>query len=57
MWAIHRPIDRFYSTNYYTNMTTLDQTLSIGAQVADMERMRQILGEEKLVIIGHSLLH
>jgi pimeloyl-ACP methyl ester carboxylesterase len=38
-------------------MTTLDQTLSIGAQVADMERMRQILGEEKLVIIGHSLLH
>jgi len=49
-----KPIDKFSSTNYYANMTTLDQTLGIGAQVADMERIRQILGEEKLVIIGHS---
>jgi len=49
-----RPTDRFSSTNYYENMKTLDQTLGIGAQVADMERIRQVLGEEKLVIIGHS---
>jgi len=49
-----RPIDKFSSTNYYANMTALDQTLGIGAQVADMERIRQILGEEKLLIIGHS---
>jgi proline iminopeptidase len=49
-----RPIDTFSSTNYYQNMTALDQTLGIGAQVADMERIRQILGEEKLILIGHS---
>jgi proline iminopeptidase len=49
-----RPIDRFPSTNYYQNMKTLDGALGIGAQVADMERIRQILGEEKLIVIGHS---
>lgn len=49
-----RPIDRLPSSNYYQNMKTLDQTLGLGAQVADIERIRQILGEEKLVIIGHS---
>ena len=49
-----RPIDTFSSSNYYANMTTLDKTLGIGAQVADIERIRQILGEEKLVLIGHS---
>ncbi len=49
-----RPIDEFPSANYYENMKTLDKTLGIGAQVADIERIRQILGEEKLVIVGHS---
>lgn len=49
-----RPFDKFSSTNYYENMTTLDQTLGIGAQVADIERIRRILGEERLIIIGHS---
>jgi proline iminopeptidase len=49
-----RPIDRLSSPNFYANMKTLDQTLGLGAQVADFERIRQILGEEKLVLIGHS---
>jgi proline iminopeptidase len=49
-----RPIDKLSSNNYYENMKTLDQMLGIGAQVADMERIRQILGEEKHIIIGHS---
>lgn len=49
-----RPFDKFSSTNYYQNMTALERKLGLGAQVADMERMRQILGEEKLIIIGHS---
>jgi proline iminopeptidase len=49
-----RPIDRFESQNTYENMTRLDQTLGMGAQIADIERIRQILGEEKLIIIGHS---
>lgn len=49
-----RPIDRFSLQNMYENMTTLDQTLGLGAQIADIERIRQILGEEKLILIGHS---
>jgi len=49
-----RPIDRFSSTNFYENAITLNETLGIGAQVADMERIRRILDEEKLVLIGHS---
>jgi proline iminopeptidase len=49
-----RPFDRFESSNMYENMTTLDQTLGLGAQIADIERIRQILGEEKLILIGHS---
>ena len=49
-----RPIDRFNSPNFYSNMKTLDKTLGLGAQVADIERIRQILGEGKLVLVGHS---
>lgn len=49
-----RPIDTFSSSNYYDNLKTLDQTLGLGAQVADIERIRAILGEDKLVLIGHS---
>jgi proline iminopeptidase len=49
-----RPIDRFESQNMYENMTTLDRTLGLGAQIADIERIRQLLGEEKLILIGHS---
>ena len=49
-----RPIDRFSSSNYLENMQTLDRTLGLGAQIADIERIRQILGEEKIILIGHS---
>ncbi len=49
-----RPFDRFDSKNTYQNMTQLEQTLGLGAQVADIERIRRILGEEKLILVGHS---
>jgi proline iminopeptidase len=49
-----RPIDTFASQNYYENLTTLDKTLGLGAQIADIERIRQILGEDKLILVGHS---
>lgn len=49
-----RPINRFDSPNTYENMKTLEQTLGLGAQIADIERIRQILGDEKLIIVGHS---
>jgi len=38
----------------YQNMIELDRTLGLGAQIADIERIRQILGDDKLILIGHS---
>jgi proline iminopeptidase len=35
-------------------MQTLEKNLGLGAQIADIERIRQILGEEKLILVGHS---
>jgi proline iminopeptidase len=49
-----RPFDRFENPNYYANMTQLEATLGLGAQVADLERIRRLLGEERLILIGHS---
>ncbi|MDD5370114.1 MAG: alpha/beta fold hydrolase, partial [Anaerolineaceae bacterium] len=52
--ASTRPIDKFDSANTYQNMLALDKTLGLGAQIADIERIRRILGEDKLVLVGHS---
>jgi proline iminopeptidase len=49
-----RPIDRFSSQNYSENLTALDRALGLGAQIADVERIRQILGEDRLILVGHS---
>jgi proline iminopeptidase len=49
-----RPVDQFESQNMYENMMTLDKTLGLGAQIADIERIRRILGDDKLILIGHS---
>ena len=49
-----KPFDRFESGNFYPNMKELERTLGIGAQVADIERIRQILGQERLILLGHS---
>ncbi len=49
-----RPIDTFTSSNTYENMMTLDKTLGLGAQLADIERIRRILGQDKLILVGHS---
>lgn len=32
----------------------MERTLGIGAQLADIERIRRILGDDKLTVIGHS---
>lgn len=49
-----RPIERFKSKNYPKNVSELTQTLGLGAQIADIERIRRIMKEEKLLLIGHS---
>jgi len=49
-----RPLEKFASSNYYENMQTLDQTLGLGAQIADIERIRWILGDDRVILVGHS---
>ncbi|MBM3130037.1 MAG: alpha/beta hydrolase [Chloroflexi bacterium] len=49
-----RPIDKFASSNFYENMQMLDKTLGLGAQIADIERVRRILGDDKIILVGHS---
>ena len=48
-----RPFDRFEG-NFYQNMIQLERTLGLGAQIADIERIRRILGRDKITLIGHS---
>ncbi|MBI9049853.1 MAG: alpha/beta hydrolase [Anaerolineaceae bacterium] len=48
------PIDTFDSKNYGENVTKLNQELGMATQLADIERIRLILGEEKLILFGHS---
>jgi proline iminopeptidase len=49
-----RPFDRFPKASFYRNMRTLEGTLGLGAQIADIERIRRLLGEERLILVGHS---
>jgi proline iminopeptidase len=49
-----RPINTFSSQNYYQNAQTLEKRLGLSAQIADIERIRQILGDDKIILMGHS---
>lgn len=49
-----RPFDRFESTGAWPNMQNLEAALGLGVQITDIERIRRILGEERLILIGHS---
>lgn len=49
-----RPFARFTSANYYRNMLALIDRLGIEQQIADIERIRKILKQDKLILIGHS---
>jgi len=49
-----RPIMALQGNNTYQSMQTLNSTLGLGAQVGDIERIRRILGHDKLILAGHS---
>jgi proline iminopeptidase len=49
-----RPFDRFPKAAWYDNAKTLERTLGLGAQVKDVERIRRLLGVDRLVLVGHS---
>ncbi len=48
------PFDRFESKNFYKNLTVLEEKLGLSAHIADVERIRRILGNEKITLVGHS---
>lgn len=49
-----RPIKQLAGENFYENMKTMVSTLGLQAQVADIERIRRIMGAGKLILVGHS---
>lgn len=49
-----RPFDAFRDGSFFSNLKTLERTLGLGAQIADVERVRRLLGAERLVLVGHS---
>jgi proline iminopeptidase len=49
-----RPADKFTSTDYDQDIQSLNKSLGLAAQIADIERIRRILGQDKLILVGHS---
>lgn len=49
-----RTVDRWDSADWAANLPLLDRRLGMTAQLADIERVRRLLGLERLTIIGHS---
>jgi proline iminopeptidase len=49
-----RPVNTFATQDFFQNMQALDRSLGMNAHLADIERIRLILKQEKLTLIGHS---
>ncbi len=49
-----RPVRSLGGQNFYQSMQALNRTLGLPAQIADIERIRRILGRDKLIVAGHS---
>lgn len=49
-----RPIDRMPGDDLWREMKAVEAELGLAQQVADIERIRRVLGCERLVLFGHS---
>jgi len=49
-----RPIDSFETAGFRVNFASLASALGLKTQITDIEMIRKILGQEKLIMIGHS---
>ena len=49
-----RPIKRLEGGSLYRDLKALEARLGLAEQVADLERIRRILGREKLTLVAHS---
>lgn len=49
-----RPIEGFEGRNKWRHIKQLEGTLGMAAQIADIERIRRHLGDERVRLVGHS---
>lgn len=49
-----RPVDRFPSADFPTDLAILDAKLGLVPQLADVERLRRALGVDRIDLVGHS---
>lgn len=49
-----RPVEKVDAKRFFTAAAKLEAEVGLTAQVADIERIRRILGEEQLILVGHS---
>lgn len=49
-----RPFSPDPARGFYSNMKALERALGLGSQLADIERIRLWLGEERIILVGHS---
>ncbi|KZL19007.1 Proline iminopeptidase [Pseudovibrio axinellae] len=50
-----RPFDRFNAKDgTWGNVQKLEGTLGLAQQLADMERIRKLLGQDRIIVVGHS---
>ena len=52
--ASTRPYTGATASNTWANIQELEGVLGMGAQIGDIERIRRILGEDRIVLVGHS---
>jgi proline iminopeptidase len=48
------PFNSFESKNYSTNMKALESRLGLARHLEDIEKIRRIMGHDKITLIGHS---
>lgn len=49
-----RPFDTVPEGNPFARMKALHQTLGFPAQIGDLEQLRRAIGEEQVILLGHS---
>ncbi|MEW6073264.1 MAG: alpha/beta hydrolase [Planctomycetota bacterium] len=49
-----RPIERLPGGSFLSHVRDLDRALGLAVQVADIERIRRLLGAERIRLLGHS---
>jgi pimeloyl-ACP methyl ester carboxylesterase len=49
-----RPFTGPLEGSFYSKLRTVEARLGLAAQIADIERIRRILGRDRFIVVGHS---